>query len=115
MHVSRRKQRVSAKVSRIFRDKKERNGSRCFISKRNYMLTPAHLIRQSYSLKLQDDERNIIPLNLEIHDMFDNGRLKELYEKYPYKVKAIVDRMFDLDFYYTQRFLSRNNLEKLRR
>ena len=77
------------------------------------MLTPAHLIRQSHSIALQDDERNIIPLNQEIHDMFDNGKFNLLYYKYPWKCQAIIDRMYSLDYYYTNRFLRNNKLEFL--
>lgn len=42
-------------------------------------------------------------------------RFDYLFKLYPWKCRAIIDRMFSLDFYYTNRFLDRNNLAHLRR
>ena len=111
--ISVKKAGIQRRVSKIFRDKKERNGNRCFLSGSSYRLTPAHLIRQSHSIALQDNPRNIIPLDMEVHEMFDNGKFKVLLERYPFKCMAIIERMRSLDFFYTNRFLRNNKLEHL--
>ena len=113
--ISVKKAGIQRRVSKIFREKKERNGNRCFLSKSDVMLTPAHIVRQSYSIALQDDARNIIPLNQYVHHLFDNGGFKELMMIYPWKCKAIIDRMYNLDPLYANRFLRKNGLENLMR
>lgn len=54
-----------------------------------------------------------------MHDVLDgvdkHRRFDYLFKLYPWKCRAIIDRMFSLDFYYTNRFLDRNNLAHLRR
>jgi hypothetical protein len=110
-----KKRRISSTISVIKKVKLEKNGGRCFLSGRTWGIEAAHLIRQSYSVALQTDKRNIIPLNAEFHAMMDNGKFRELIEMYPWKCNAIIDRMFSLDFFYTNRYLGRNKMENLKR
>lgn len=110
--ISEKKRRINARIGAIKKDKIERMGA-CLISKRWDMLQAAHIIRQSESIRLQDDPRNIILLNHYTHEKFDGGRFKDLYEAYPYKCKAIIERMRSLDPYYTNRFLRNNSMEDL--
>jgi hypothetical protein len=113
MRKSTRKQRIERRIGEIKKDKLSRMGVRCFLSDRWNMLQAAHIVRQSHSVALQDNERNIIILNHYIHEMFDNNQFKELYERYRWRCEAIIDRMYSLDHFYTNRFLRRNNLEQL--
>ena len=114
-----RKAGIQKEIGRIIRRKLEANGGRCLLTGEGYAIDPAHLIRQSHSFSLQSCPRNIVPLTRWAHDIFDgvdkDRRFDYLYDLYPWKCKAIIERMFTLDFYYTNRFLDRNNLNHLRR
>jgi hypothetical protein len=83
-------------------------GDRCVFSGEWCPTDPVHIVRQGYSVALQDDERNVIPGKRTYHDMFDNGRFEELYDMFPWRCRAIVERMKSLDHHYTYRFVTRN-------
>jgi hypothetical protein len=42
--------------------------------------------------------------------MFDDGKAKELLEMFPWRTKAILRRMKELDEYYFNRFCGKNNI-----
>ena len=67
-----------------------------------------HIVRQSYSEKLQNEERNIIPGCRQCHELFDNGKVYVLFDRYKWKVKAVIERMKELDYHYAYRFATRN-------
>jgi len=103
--------------------KMERQGERCTLTGRydSYSLDPVHIIRRSYSQKLKDDPRNIIPGSRFYHTVFDNGRcktdmgdtytMKHLLEDHFWRVRAVLHRMRDMDLYYFRRFCRNNRLE----
>jgi len=97
--------------------KVEKQGERCTFTGRydSYSLDRVHIIRRSYSKPLINNPRNIIPGSRWIHDIFDNrdysnASVLELVEQYPWRMKAVLYRMRDLDLYYYRRYCKRNNL-----
>ena len=95
------------------KEKVEKQGLRCTFSGMYncYIIDPVHIIRRSYSKALRDDKRNIIPGDREIHNIFDNGRFADVLRRYPWRCKAILHRMRDMDLYYFRRFCRRNDIE----
>lgn len=110
--LSDRKARILKAIRSIHQDKLRRMGDRCVFSGRYGATDPAHIIRQSDSIRLQDNERNIIPALREYHNMFDNGKVKELYDMFPWRVRAVIERMKALDYHYAHRFASRHLTEE---
>lgn len=103
-------------------EKAKRQGERCEFSGRydTYSLDRVHIIRRSYSVKLRDDPRNIILGSRFYHTVFDDGMchkqngdtyiVRHMLEDFPWRMKAILHRMRDLDLYYFRRYCRRHRI-----
>ena len=69
-----------------------------------------HIIRRSDNKGYKCDERNLILGRQEYHQMFDDGKAKELMVLFPWRMKAILKRMKALDEFYFNRFCGHNNI-----
>ena len=65
-----------------------------------------HIIRQSYSLALQDDPRNLILGCRKCHTVFDDGRIEDVMKLKG--ITPILERMKELDEHYYNRYVFRS-------
>lgn len=98
-------------LAKIKKQKSQRIGKRCeFSGAFDHNIQLVHIIRRSYSEKLKLDPRNIILGSHEFHTMFDDGKGDELLKMFPWRMRAILKRMRDLDPLYFNRYCSHNNI-----
>lgn len=103
-------------------EKARRQGERCTFTGQydTYSLDRVHIIRRSYSKALIDDPRNIILGSRFFHTVFDDGMcrkqnmdmytVRHMLEDYPWRMRAILHRMRDLDLYYFRRYCRRRRI-----
>ena len=103
MKTSARKKRIISNQVRIKKELKDEYGLYCMLNN-HYVdgVQLVHIIRQSYSLQLQDEPNNCILGCHHCHEIFDNERIEEVL-----KLKGIdmvLARMKEMDELYYNRF-----------
>ena len=103
MKVSRRKKGILANQAKIKRDLIEEYGLYCMLGN-HYVggVQLVHIIRQSYSIPLQDDKRNCVLGCQHCHEIFDDGGIEEVLRLKG--IDMILARMKELDELYYNRF-----------
>lgn len=103
MKVSRRKKSILANQAKIKRELIEEYGLYCMLG--NHYVSGVqlvHIIRQSYSIQLQDDKRNCVLGCQHCHEIFDDGGIEEVLRLKG--IDMILARMKELDELYYNRF-----------
>ena len=98
-------------IAKIKKEKSQHIGNRCeFSGQYSGVIQLVHIIRRSDSKELKLDKRNMILGCQEHHTMFDDGKGLELLKMFPWRMKAILKRMRDLDPLYFNRYCHHNNI-----
>ena len=101
--VSAKKAKIQANQARIKKELIEEYGSYCMLGNHFTVgVQLVHIIRQSYSLDLQDDKRNCVLGCQEHHEIFDDGGIDEVMKLKG--IAPILERMKELDELYYNRY-----------
>jgi hypothetical protein len=99
-------------LAKIKKKKSQHIGIRCqFSGAYGGIIQLVHIIRRSDSKELKLDKRNLILGSQEFHTMFDDGKGWYLLQYFPWRMKAILRRMRDLDPLYFNRFCGKNGID----
>jgi hypothetical protein len=99
-------------LAKIKKEKSQHIGNRCqFTGKYGGLVQLVHIIRRSDNQGYKCDERNLILGNQEFHTMFDDGKGWYLLQYFPWRMKAILRRMKDLDEFYFNRYCGKNGID----
>ena len=105
--MSAKKAKIQANQTQIKKELIEEYGSYCMLGNHysdNIQLV--HIIRQSYSLELQDDKRNCVLGCHNHHTIFDDGSIEEVMKLKG--ITPILERMKELDEHYYNRYAFRS-------
>lgn len=106
--LSNKKALIYQNISKIKKYLVDINDNKCaFCGEKRHSKDPAHIIRRSYSLKLQDEIANIILACRRCHDIFDSNNLMII--KRLKNINFILEIMEALDEHYYYRFINNIN------
>lgn len=104
--VSERKRKILKNQARIKKELIEEYGQKCLLGN-HFCSSPqlVHIIRQSYSIELQDDKENCTLGCQDCHSIFDDGEIDEVMKLKG--IEVVLNKMKDLDELYFTRFTCR--------
>lgn len=107
MRLSAKKAKIQANQAKIKKDLIDDVGLYCMLGN-HYAggVDLVHIIRQSYSIPLQDDPRNLILGCRKCHKVFDDGGIDEVMKLKG--IAPILERMKELDELYYNRYAFRS-------